>query len=214
MFNSDAVLGWVDANQQAMVGGGVGGHRTANDGWSAHSGWTSQPTRPTSSPSASFDLLCLPWRSLIPSFELCAIPAQVDTWNIPSGDYYYIAAGNAARPSWVNSKAVSQSTDPQGGATVTTVCFSRPLTAPSAAVSAALQLSDPISMVYAAASDGVIDFGSLHTYRGAFSLNLLTGAATEIPVYSRKDKMNIHGALMAVAWVLLLPLGALMARHR
>ena len=162
----------------------------------------------------SFGLLYLPWRSLIPSFELCAIPAQVDTWNIPSGDYYYIAASNAARPAWVTAKAVSQSTDPQGGATVTTVCFSRPLTAPSAAVSTALQLSAPINMVYAAASNGVTEFGVAHTYDGAFSLNLLTGAAIEIPVYSREDKMVVHGALMAVAWVLLLPLGALMARHR
>lgn len=142
------------------------------------------------------------------------VPAQVDTWNIPSGDYYYIAAGNAARPSWATSKAVSQSTDPGSGATVTTVCFSRPLTAPSASVSTALQLSAPISMVYAAASDGVTEFGASHTHRGAFSVDLLTGAATEIPVYSRKDKMVIHGALMAVAWVLLLPLGSLMARHR
>ena len=157
------------------------------------------------------------WRShiiLIPSFELCVTPTQVDTWNIPSGDYYYISSGNAARPSWVTAKAVSQSTDPQGGTTVTTVCFSRPLDAPSAAVSAALQLSAPISMVYAAASDGVTEFGVAHTNDGAFSLNLLTGAAIEIPVYSREDKMVVHGALMAVAWVLLLPLGSLMARHR
>jgi hypothetical protein len=49
---------------------------------------------------------------------------------------------------------------------------------------------------------------------GAFTVNLATGAAAETALFSRADKMNIHGALMSVAWVLLLPLGMLAAKHR
>ena len=137
----------------------------------------------------------------------------MDIWNIPSGDYYYINNGNPVKPAWTSAKAVSQSTDAAGNS-ITTVCFSRPLFAPSASVSSSLQASAAIKMIYAVADDGVTTFGAPHTYDGAFSIDLKTGEAAEIPVYSREDKMNIHGALMAVAWVLLLPLGSLIARHR
>ena len=139
--------------------------------------------------------------------------SQVDIWNIPSGDYYYISNGNPVKPAWTSAKAVSQSTDLTGN-TITTVCFSRPLDAPSASVSASLRASAAIKMIYAVAEDGVTAFGAPHEYDGAFSIDLTTGEAVEIPVYSREDKMNIHGAMMAVAWVLLLPLGSLIARHR
>lgn len=119
---------------------------------------------------------------------------QVDVWNIPSGNYYYVNGGNAARPAWVTSKVrcspahllpaqglhsnaspetrpsfkvVSQYIDPVSGARTTVVCFSRPLVAPSASsASAALALSAPIRMVYAVAGDGVTDFGSQHAYQG------------------------------------------------
>ena len=68
--------------------------------------------------------------------------------------------------------------------------------------------------VYAAATDGITDFGSPHLYSGSFSVNLGTGAAVTTELPSRISKLNIHGALMSVAWVLLLPLGTLAARHR
>ena len=63
-------------------------------------------------------------------------------------------------------------------------------------------------------ANGVTDLGSPHPYTGSFSVNLGTGAAVTTLPPTRVDKMNIHGALMAVAWVLLLPLGSLIARHR
>ena len=60
----------------------------------------------------------------------------------------------------------------------------------------------------------MIGFGQSHPIRGVMSLNLATGQAAEVAVFSRTAKMNIHGALMSIAWVLLLPLGSLVARHR
>ena len=50
--------------------------------------------------------------------------------------------------------------------------------------------------------------------QGGLSINLATGAASTTELPTKVDKMNIHGALMAVAWILLLPLGSLVARHR
>ena len=132
-------------------------------------------------------------------------------WNIPKGDYYYINSGNAARPSWASSIAVTQSKG------ATTLCFSRSLIAPSASVSSALSsaVSSPsIVMIYAAAGDGVTDLGAPHIYSGSFSINLGTGGAAIVDTPNKINKMNIHGVLMAVAWVLLLPLGSLIARHR
>lgn len=88
---------------------------------------------------------------------------MINTWNIPSGDYYYISDGNAASPSWAIEKAIVQSTT--GGVTTTTICFSRPFSAPSAGVSQ--QLGTTINLVWAAASNGVAgDFGQSHLYRG------------------------------------------------
>jgi autotransporter-associated beta strand protein len=69
-------------------------------------------------------------------------------------------------------------------------------------------------MIYAAAGDGVTDLGAPHTYSGSFSINLGTGGAAIVDTPNKINKMNIHGVLMAVAWVLLLPLGSLIARHR
>ena len=69
-------------------------------------------------------------------------------------------------------------------------------------------------MIYAVAGSGVTGFGNPHTLRGAFSINMATGQSTILAVFSTVDLMNLHGILMSVAWVLLLPLGSLIARHR
>ena len=69
-------------------------------------------------------------------------------------------------------------------------------------------------MVYAAATDGVTDLSAPHLFSGGFTINLGTGAAVTTELPNKISKMRIHGALMAVAWVFLLPLGSLIARHR
>ena len=69
-------------------------------------------------------------------------------------------------------------------------------------------------MNYAAAGNGVTGFGQPHTTRGIAVVNLGSGAAAAGATLSRTEKMNIHGGLMSAAWVLLLPLGSLTARHR
>ena len=69
-------------------------------------------------------------------------------------------------------------------------------------------------MNYAIASNGVTGFGQSHTGRGITMVNFGSGSSSEVAVFSRVDKMNIHGGLMAAAWVLLLPMGSLTARHR
>jgi hypothetical protein len=97
---------------------------------------------------------------------------------------------------------------------VTTICFTRQLYAPTATVSPHLSTSQPLTMIYAAAANGVTQFGYPHPVRGAFTLDLTSGQSQQIAVFSRKNEMNIHGALMSVAWALLLPQGTLMARHK
>ena len=136
--------------------------------------------------------------------------AQANVWNVPSGDYYYINSGNAAKPTWASSIAVVQSNG------FTTLCFARPLIDPTAVNSPSLSADSPnnINMIYAVAANGVTDLGAQHTYSGGLSINLATGEAATIELPSKITKMNIHGALMAVAWILLLPLGSLIARHR
>ncbi len=140
--------------------------------------------------------------------------AMVDNWNIPDGNYYYINTGNMARPAWTTAMAVVQGPPAGGGATETTVCFSRPLQASSASVSTVISKSSAVTMSFAAADNGVTDFSSPHLYRGSFSINLATGAVAIIDPFDRKSVMIVHGALMATAWMLLLPLGTLLARHK
>ncbi len=91
---------------------------------------------------------------------------QVDTWNIAS-DYNYIQMGNSAKPAWTAFKAVAQRTD--SGATTTTVCFSRALSAPSAAVSRSLSATVPLSMIFAVSSQTSL---SEHDFEGSLEVSL------------------------------------------
>ena len=52
------------------------------------------------------------------------------------------------------------------------------------------------------------------TNQGGIQLNLGTGASVSTAVSNRAYQINVHGALMSIAWVLLLPLGSLMPRHK
>ncbi len=76
--------------------------------------------------------------------------ATIGAWNIPPGDYYYISQSNVVSPSWATTMAVVQGTRASDGATVTTLCFSRPLVAPAARTSANLQVNVPVNVAYAA----------------------------------------------------------------
>lgn len=142
---------------------------------------------------------------------------QVQTYNIPQGGYDFINANNYLTPSWAVSRGLVQETFTSADGshtTVTTLCFSRPLVAPAAAVSASLDASSTLSLVWAAASDGVTDLSAVHEGRGALTLNLATGAASDVGAYNRICFVFVHAALMAAAWAVLLPLGTLAARHR
>lgn len=114
------------------------------------------------------------------------------------------------------SKGVWQGQRPSSSAlvTITMVCFTRPLNASSAAVSSNLVYSAPLLMVYAAQASGETPaFGIPHTNRGGIRIDLQTGSASSIASKSNKNWVIIHGALMAASWVLLFPMGIMMARH-
>ena len=103
------------------------------------------------------------WPRPVRRLSLRSSLLQADVWKIPSGDYYYMSIGNAARPSWASSVAVTQGAS--AGPTTTTMCFSRLLASSSAAVSASLTSTSTIGMVYAAANSGVTDIGAPHKYQ-------------------------------------------------
>ena len=56
---------------------------------------------------------------------------------------------------------------------------------------------------------------AMHNRKSGVSLNVLSGAAAATTVSDRRNQMlALHGALAAAGWVLLVPLGLLLARHR
>lgn len=140
--------------------------------------------------------------------------AQVNTWNIGDGntDYRnsYISPSTAVRPSWAQFRSVSQASVPNQG-TVTTLCFSRRLSEPSASVSRSITLDATQHMIWAYHSRRAYE---QHDYSGSFDLNLGSGSLTVTTDDTKLQRMWVHGALMTVAWVGLLPLGALVARHK
>ncbi|KAG2431514.1 hypothetical protein HXX76_009528 [Chlamydomonas incerta] len=59
------------------------------------------------------------------------------------------------------------------------------------------------------------DLTATHNRWGGVSLNALSGSASATAANSRRNQMlALHGALAAAGWVLLVPLGLLLARHR
>ncbi|KAG1674683.1 hypothetical protein FOA52_007207 [Chlamydomonas sp. UWO 241] len=138
--------------------------------------------------------------------------AMVNSWSVPGNDHYYIQPTNAA--AWATFRGVSATTD-AAGVTTTTVCFSRPIAAaPGVSVSPTLDLNNTVDLIYAV-SPGQYNFVSQHAREGAFAINLAT--YSDIQVADGVDKafyLNVHAICMAVAWAGLLPLGALIPRHR
>jgi len=139
----------------------------------------------------------------------------VNNWHIPAGDnYYYISinpSNSLAKP-WAKNMGIVRMS--ASGRTTTTLCFSRAWTETGSKVATVLSTTGPTNFIWAVAAAGVTDVMTQHTGRGSVLINLATGSSEEQDVFSLKDKVNIHGALMTVAWVLLLPLGTLFARHR
>lgn len=123
----------------------------------------------------------------------------------------YMVPATAIKPSWAPYRAVHQVSVPGTGA-VTTLCFSRRMQEPTASVSKQLSSDSPVHIIWAVCTRR--DFAAEHEWHGSFDLNLATGAATVTTANVKLQRMNVHGALMTVAWVGLLPLGTLMARHR
>ncbi|GAX80927.1 hypothetical protein CEUSTIGMA_g8362.t1 [Chlamydomonas eustigma] len=143
--------------------------------------------------------------------------SMVSSWNVPSGNYFYISASNNVTTPWATAMAVYQNPSDSkfGGQVVTTVCFSRQLVATSASVSSTISLASPVTMIYAAAAPGVRQFGVPHPILGAFQVNFLSGEGVEISVDATIiQELNVHGSLMSFAWVLLMPSGAILARHK
>ena len=69
-------------------------------------------------------------------------------------------------------------------------------------------------MSWAIAANGQTDFQQ-HSRQGGIRLNLADAALSSGSVAAnRAYDINVHAALMTVAWVLLLPLGAMFPRHR
>ncbi|KAG1665215.1 hypothetical protein FOA52_002617 [Chlamydomonas sp. UWO 241] len=138
--------------------------------------------------------------------------AMVNSWSVPGNDYYYIQPTNAV--AWATFRGVSATTD-AAGVTTTTVCFSRPIVAaPSASVLATLDLNNTVDLIYAV-SDGQYNYVQQHASADKLAINLAT--FSDIQVSGGVDKaywLNVHAICMAVAWAGLLPLGALIPRHR
>jgi len=138
--------------------------------------------------------------------------AVAGAWRV-GGDYYSIRADNAA--GWADFVAVSETSE-AGSPTRTVVCFSRPLAGSPAAAASALPAVDPdadVDLIYAV-SPGQYSFGVQHRTDGALRISLGTGGAALVEQPDKRQKLYVHAALMTVAWVFLLPLGALVARHR
>jgi len=139
-------------------------------------------------------------------------PSMARSWYIPADDYTYLTATNYLQDSWATNMGVVQVQ--AGGRPTTILCFSRNWTSIKSRIAPSISTTSDTNMIWAAAGDGVVGFGNPHDGRGVVTINFATGNSQEAAVFSLKDKVNVHGALMSVAWVLLLPVGTLFARHR
>lgn len=146
-----------------------------------------------------------------------AVP--MDSYTVRTGD----ALADAAN--WASYRGIVQT--PAG----TVMCFTVQLSSsPSAAAAAGRRLLlgrglfatggstdaaptlDPAEVSLVWAVNDVPQY-TTHTAKGGVKVNTVTGAATTVSG-AREMYIIVHGSLMALCWVLLLPLGLLCARHR
>eukprot|EP00798_Chlamydomonas_sp_ICE-L_P021420 gene21420-28384_t len=132
--------------------------------------------------------------------------ATVASWYVSSYDSI-LGLGNTLLPSWAQAMGVSQA----NGAT--TICFSRMLTDINSQIYPTLPSDAAVQMGWAIGQNGQIDY-EVHVRQGGIVMNLGSGSAEETSTSNREKAINIHGILMAVAWIFLLPLGSIIPRHR
>ncbi|KAG1680198.1 hypothetical protein FOA52_000312 [Chlamydomonas sp. UWO 241] len=135
----------------------------------------------------------------------------IDVWHTTG--YYSMNKNNAIEPAWTTFKAVRQTRDADD-LPVTTICFSRPLVAPSAFVSSQLSETQELKLIYAAAGNGVTEFGFPHHTKGSLQVDLLTGSTEPVSTFDREAMMRTHASLMLAAWIGLIPVAVIAARHR
>ncbi|KAG2484406.1 hypothetical protein HYH03_016820 [Edaphochlamys debaryana] len=129
----------------------------------------------------------------------------VDLYHVTS---YEMASTDIVRPSWLLASGVVE------GNGTTTLCFSRRMSEPRAK-SSPLLLDTSGVMRYSWAispQDALVEHPP--DGYGAGIINMQSGAATQEEIKDNSGVMIAHGVLMAVAWVLMLPLGAMVPAHR
>ena len=71
-----------------------------------------------------------------------------------------------------------------------------------------------VSLVYSANFPGSGFPSSQHGIMGGATINLVTGGSAMSALPDKVGQLNVHAALMIVAWVFLVPCAVLLARHK
>ncbi|KAG2429398.1 hypothetical protein HYH02_014054 [Chlamydomonas schloesseri] len=131
------------------------------------------------------------------------------------------AAASGHRRRQLSTAAATAATMPRRSlAATTTTTTTTTSTTTAAAAAASSSITNALGLNAAAleliwASHRSADLTATHSRWGGVSLNGLSGAAAASAASRRRDQMlALHGALAAAGWVLLVPLGLLLARHR
>ncbi|KAG2433854.1 hypothetical protein HXX76_008209 [Chlamydomonas incerta] len=134
----------------------------------------------------------------------------VDTYHVTS---YEMSSSDLVSQDWTLGAGVVEKRGADGSPT-TILCFSRRVAEPRARSSPLLDMSDgTIKYSWAVSPQDALVEHPPNGY-GAGLVNLRSGAASAISVKDKSGIIIAHGVLMAVAWVLLLPLGAMAPAHR
>ncbi|KXZ53286.1 hypothetical protein GPECTOR_7g1180 [Gonium pectorale] len=134
----------------------------------------------------------------------------MDAYHVTSYDMY---PRDIVSPTWLLAAGMVEERLPDGSPR-TTMCFSRRLVEPLARSSPQLDFNSGILKYSWAISpeDSLVEHPA-DSY-GAGLIDLRSGASTSVAISNRNGAIVAHGVLMAAAWVLLLPLGAMTPAHR
>ncbi|KAG2446460.1 hypothetical protein HYH02_008452 [Chlamydomonas schloesseri] len=134
----------------------------------------------------------------------------VDTYHVTS---YEMAASDVVSQNWALGSGVVEKRAADGTPT-TILCFSRFQAEPLARSSPLLDMTDgTIKYSWAISPQDALVEHPPNGY-GAGLINLRSGSVSSIRIKDKSGIIIAHGVLMAVAWVLLLPLGAMAPAHR